>query len=1281
MTPRIPICTLLMRACIALIFSTPAMAQLFTAPAPAGIPASPHYRVEASQGGRAQNIHVYITEAQVPQFNRSRDTSWAQFSFSESVTLRITKLTPGSFKDIRVLPTSAGIKATRTDQPNTITLTLDRPRQLSIEFDGDITHPLLVFAQPLEENVPARDASGVVYFGPGLHDLGPDGLELKSNQTIYLADGAFVNGRIHGHNVTHASIRGRGILCGRRHGKGPHHLHFTGENSSDITIEGITLVDAPAYFIVSRAARTRVDRINTIGWWFNTDGVAAGPDSVVENCFFKVNDDAIKLYSQNLRVSGCTIWQMENGSPFQISWNSRDDVSGVRVSDCDVIRCDHNWDNPNEAIFASIHGGAGHLTDYVLENIRIENASWRLFNLEIRRNQFAKSPTLGSIRNLTFKNISWTSSDGQPPRRLALFQGDSAESAISDITIENLSLDGETITDANASAFFELEPTTTRNIRFKNSRQSGSPKFPDAKCPMPDYKILAPDSPITSGLNSYGQRDFHLLRYIDAYFLVATEAPNPEWGKRGIILYRADSDELRTWREHRYLINRKSIAPDAWYRDVWHAPELHALDGKFYLTFACRNDSTNPYGQLGLGLAVADAIDGPYQILTTTAPLALGNNLSLFRDTEGSTHALWDHDARIWTAPIDLASAKLTAAPRLLFPTQPHRSGAFRHHDGPHLFLHNKTYYLFYSQFSGGFNLNYATAPSLTGPWTTRADNQKPFFRWDEDDADTRLKMPYSDGWMGFAPPTEMIGNAQIFALPDGRHLFVHHSPDKYSEPYLQLNPIAFAPDGTATLQKGAPDSRPAQPSRNPPAPPPSAPSLAPHASPLTPLLTPYPAPPTLALSPHYRVEAIIDNKPIGIPTIHLDAQQPETNLARTTAFAGFAQHAPVTLRVTRLTPPGVANSATPLPPITYCAILPSARKITPRIIGPDTIEFDLPSPAHLSVEFERGKTITHPLLILADPPEDPALPTSGPNVIRFEPGLHDLKERLIVRSGQTLYFAPGSLVRGQILLENADHVTLHGRGILSGELYPARSAHHMIQGQDSSHVLIDGLTMINAPRYNIALYGGAHHTVRHVKMLGWWFSTDGVATSTDALVEHCFFKVNDDALKLYDSRTIVRHCTIWQMENGAPFMLSWNISSDNSAFHVHDIDILRCEHRWDNPNLALITAIHGSAGHMSDYLFENLRIENSDTRLLHLVTRPNRFAAWHPERGRLSHITLRNVTLDRPQHLRSLIKGHDAQHPVTDILLENIRIGDPPFTAADAIIAPATTSNIVISP
>jgi hypothetical protein len=160
-------------------------AEVVTYPGPAGIEPSDQYAVEVVQGDQAEASFVYITHARW-RSNRSKTTSWTTFSCAGRATVKVTKL-QGGFSTCRILPSSYGIRP-RIDG-NSIAFELDRPRKVSVEFDDDTTHPMLVFANPLECDVPQQGDSGVMYFGPGVHDVG-EALDIPSDTTVYLAGGA-----------------------------------------------------------------------------------------------------------------------------------------------------------------------------------------------------------------------------------------------------------------------------------------------------------------------------------------------------------------------------------------------------------------------------------------------------------------------------------------------------------------------------------------------------------------------------------------------------------------------------------------------------------------------------------------------------------------------------------------------------------------------------------------------------------------------------------------------------------------------------------------------------------------------------------------------------------------------------------------------------------------------------------------------------------------------------------------------------------------------------------
>ncbi len=445
--------------CFSLLFFAGcfAQAQVVVYPGPPNLIPSPHYKVSLSQGDHTFEPFVYQTSAQ-RQTNPHRDTSWVSFSFTNRITVSIT-VPGGEVSSCRVLPSSRRIvpfwKGNRAE------FVIDRPGQFSVEINDRPAHPLLVFANPLEIDPPKPGDPDVVYFGPGVHDLNKP-LRITSGQTVYLAGGAYVRGRIVGSNAANARIMGRGILSGETlSGTKQPLIDIQSWDTHGFLLEGITLINAPHYNIDLPGRNNTVRNVKLISWLFNTDGISIGQDGVVEDCFLKVNDDALKLYFSGMTVRRCVIWQMENGAPFQLSWNMPDSQSGFYVRDCDVIRVEHKWDNDNEAVFCSIHGGAAHMRNYLFENIRVENAHWRLLNLLIKPNEFAPPDRLGQLSDITFRNITV---HGRLKKSSSI-KGWNENHRISDVTFENLRINGRFIRNAR-QGHIKVDPDTTRNIRF-----------------------------------------------------------------------------------------------------------------------------------------------------------------------------------------------------------------------------------------------------------------------------------------------------------------------------------------------------------------------------------------------------------------------------------------------------------------------------------------------------------------------------------------------------------------------------------------------------------------------------------------------------------------------------------------------------------------------------------------------------------------------------------------------------------------------------------------------
>ena len=105
------------------------------------------------------------------------------------------------FSRVAVRPLSKGVKPTMDGRR--IRFTVAAAGQYSVEIDGWHRN-LFLFADPPEAYDIDRNDPKTRWFGPGEHDVGL--LEMKSGETVYLAEGAVVYGRIHARDADDISI-------------------------------------------------------------------------------------------------------------------------------------------------------------------------------------------------------------------------------------------------------------------------------------------------------------------------------------------------------------------------------------------------------------------------------------------------------------------------------------------------------------------------------------------------------------------------------------------------------------------------------------------------------------------------------------------------------------------------------------------------------------------------------------------------------------------------------------------------------------------------------------------------------------------------------------------------------------------------------------------------------------------------------------------------------------------------------------------------------------------
>lgn len=285
----------------------------------------------------------------------------------------------------------------------------------------------------------------------------------------------------------------------------------------------------------------------------------------------------------------------------------------------------------------------------------------------------------------------------------------------------------------------------------------------------------------TNPLNGLEFRDTHIIPHDGRFYAVGT--CEPFWGgpNPGVKLY--SSDDLRNWKFEKLLIDAFALDSNVWYRDRFWAPELRKIGSTWYLTFNCQNNSGS-YADPDMkhfhacGVATASEITGPYTVRTHEKPLTSfpSNDISLFEDEDNRVYAFfnngWTNIHKIFVAELDTVTVTLKEEPVELFSQSSGSAWDSNGIEGAHVIKHEGTYYLFYSSWTMGYAVGYATATNVYGPWK-KYDKNPLFGAYSRDGKSYIVR----EGVVIEDPQSPLInaGHNQVFTGPDGRMWTSYH--------------------------------------------------------------------------------------------------------------------------------------------------------------------------------------------------------------------------------------------------------------------------------------------------------------------------------------------------------------------------------------------------------------------------------------------------------------------------------------------------------------------------
>jgi hypothetical protein len=421
--------------------------QLTTYPAPQESLLNTDFTVKVRTPGLSwQDVPVYLVKVDAVRgtTHTTLDTSMAYFDFSGAVDVSITH-NKGDVESVRVRPLSYGVVP--QVKGDTIAFSLSQPRNLSVEVNGDIFHNLQLFANPVETSTPDPKDPDVMYYGPGIHEVGR--LAVPSGKTVYIAGGAVLRGQILISGVENVRILGRGMLDQSVGG-------VRTANSKNVEIGGIF----SRQVFTGGSQHVNIRNVKCMSYVGNGDGmnVICSTDVLIDGVFNRNSDDCVTVYgrrggfvgdARNVTVQNSTLWA-DVAHPILVGTHgdtdNPDTLEDLKFINLDIL--DHNEKQIDYQGCMSLNAGDHNLIRNVLfENIRVEDfREGQLVNVRVFYNRKYNTSPGGEIENVLFKDVTYNGSH----TNISIIAGYDDARMVKNIVFQNLKINGTLIWDGMA---------------------------------------------------------------------------------------------------------------------------------------------------------------------------------------------------------------------------------------------------------------------------------------------------------------------------------------------------------------------------------------------------------------------------------------------------------------------------------------------------------------------------------------------------------------------------------------------------------------------------------------------------------------------------------------------------------------------------------------------------------------------------------------------------------------------------------------------------------------
>ncbi|MBO4340679.1 MAG: hypothetical protein J5835_04545, partial [Bacteroidales bacterium] len=329
-----------------------------------------------------------------------------------------------------------------------------------VEINGSEENPLFIFANPLENNKPAKDNPSVKYYEAG-KIYNPGLINLESGQTMYIEGGAVVNGCLDLREKDNVTIDGCGILnCHPEKSRGIFALrckNLTLKNIIEINKDNWTTFFAECEGLRSDNYKA-VASISENGAENDAFDLLGCHDVEVRHGFSYCHDDAFCIKcrkwsyggkSSDILIEDCIAWNCKRGNSFEFGYELQEDATRITFRNIWAIHSAGSEEAFRRGALGLHNGAAGSISDVLYENVWLEDPKEYGIHMIIMDSGYNIGTGVewspGKISNVTLRNVHI---DKLPPEGNFIHGYDSGEHRIKGVRFEGLWIKGKRILSA-----------------------------------------------------------------------------------------------------------------------------------------------------------------------------------------------------------------------------------------------------------------------------------------------------------------------------------------------------------------------------------------------------------------------------------------------------------------------------------------------------------------------------------------------------------------------------------------------------------------------------------------------------------------------------------------------------------------------------------------------------------------------------------------------------------------------------------------------------------------